>query len=134
MPSIERRCEQTPRTPLKHLFATLVLPNLGGALAVEDADHLLEKMPFGLKGATRGDLADVHAGHAFHTVKVHEGGLAARARPRRYGDLPDILDSITVDHGNALAGHPFKIGSLLKRRHQCLDPFILRHRNYSSPL
>jgi hypothetical protein len=74
-------------------------------------------MSFGVEPAAGWNFSDIHAGHALHAVKIDEASVAAHARPRCHGDIPEILDSIAVDHRNALASHPFKVRGLLKRCH-----------------
>ena len=125
MPGVERRREEAPRPPLEHLLAPAFLPYFGGALTVENTDHLFVEMFLRLERAARRDLADVHAGHAFHAVKIYERCLAAGASPLRRREIPDIFDTISVDRRNILALHPLEILGFSKRRHEGFYSFVL---------
>ena len=78
-----------------------------------------------LERATGGDLAHVHAGYAFHAVKIYECCLAAGAGPPRRREIADIFDAISVEHWNILAVHPLEILGLSKSRHEGFDSFVL---------
>jgi hypothetical protein len=80
MRGVERRREQTPLVPLEHLLVAVVVPQLGGALTVENADYFLVQMTLRIERAAGRNLTDIAAGDSLHAVQLNERRLAAHAR------------------------------------------------------
>jgi len=66
-----------------------------------------------LQGLAWRNLSHVHAGNAFHAVKVDERTQATGAPPGSKLDVADIFHTVTNRHGNALVFHPLVIAGLL---------------------
>ncbi|HME62978.1 MAG TPA: hypothetical protein VKH62_17175 [Candidatus Binatia bacterium] len=128
MPGIERRCEKAPRPPFEHLLTPAFLPHFCGALAGENTDDFFVKMFLAFERASGRNLADIHAGHALHAVKIDERSIAAGAGPRRHRQIADIFHAVAIDHWNILARHPFEVLGFLKGCHQSCYALVLRQR------
>ena len=125
MPAVQRWCEETKRPPFEQLFFPSLLPDFRGAVAGENTHHLLVKMALRVQSAPWRDLHDVHSRLTFHAVEIEERRLAAGARPWRHRDVTDVFQTVTVNHRDVLACHPFEISGFVKCRHQSFYAFIL---------
>src|SRR5919109_2326046 len=120
MPAVERRRKKAHPSPLEETFFLSLLPYFRRADAIKDADQLFVEMLFRLQGASGRNLGNVHAGNAFHAMKVNERTQAAGASPTSELDVADIFHAVTDCHRNALAFHPLVIPGLL----QCVQQSV----------
>src|SRR5688500_2789793 len=128
MPAIERRRKETERSPFEKPLLPAVVPDFGGAMAGENADHFLVKMPLGMERAARGNLGDVHAGLALHSIEMNEGTVAAHAAPRTEFQFAYVLDTEALDDGDAFSLHPLAIAGAVERSQHFFE--LGFHSNY----
>src|SRR5687767_4340077 len=82
VPAVERDREDRTRLPLEGDAVPGVVPDRGGAAAVEDVDHLLEELALRREALARRDLADVAVVRGARGVMVEEYAFASPAAPR----------------------------------------------------
>src|SRR5581483_7386771 len=132
---VERDREQTPLLPLEmHLAAVIAgRPDLRRAETGDDVDQLFVKMIFRVERAARRDLADVHAGEAFHAFEIDVGAPAAGALPRLERQLGHVFDAVAVDHRNPLFLEPHLVTGFALGHVSVLSPVWIEN-NRPEPL
>ena len=117
MRGVERRREQTPFVPLEHFLVAVIVPDLGGALAVENANHFFVQMALRIERAAGRNLTDIATGDSLHAMQLNECCLAAHARVRRDFQRAQIRHAVADVNRQALAFHPADVtGFLVDRR------------------
>src|SRR4249920_2671175 len=109
MDRVQRRREQTPLVPLEHFFVAMVVPQLGGTLAVQDTNDFFIEMALWFERITRRYLADVAAGNPLHTMQVNECGVAAHTGIGRDFEGAQISHAMAVVNRQPLALHPANV-------------------------
>jgi hypothetical protein len=102
VPGVQRNREEAARLPLERDLLTLVIPDLGRAVALQDVDHLLEELAAWVGRLAGWDLTDVGVIRATRAVEVDVGAEPAPARPGPHLDGPQILHAEAADDGDTL--------------------------------
>jgi hypothetical protein len=106
VPAVERDREHGARLPFEGDALAGIVPNGGGATAVEDQDHLFVELPLGAKLLAGRDGAHVAVVGIARGVVVDENAAAAPARPRLQVDRAQIRHVLRADDIEALVAHP----------------------------
>ena len=115
MPAIQRRRKEAKRPPFEQPLFPSLLPDFSGAVARQNTNHLLIKMPLRIESAAGRDLRDVHPRLTFHPVEMDEGAAAAETTPGTQLQFAHILDAKAFDNGNTFAFHPLAIAGAFQR-------------------
>src|SRR3954465_14246495 len=100
-PCIERRREYGPRSPLEGDLFLLVIPDGGGAIALDDEDGFFVHHPSRPKISARRNLRKIGFVDVAGTDQIDARALAAAPFPRFKRDGPQIFDVKVADDRNA---------------------------------
>ena len=79
-PGIERRREQAAFAPLEADLLVFIVPDRGGAVALDDVDHLLKQHPLRMQALAGRDLAQIGVVDVAGADQIEVGAAAGRKR------------------------------------------------------
>ena len=135
---VQRHRDEAPFLPLEGLLGAVVVPDGGGAPALDHQDQLLVEVAHGVQALARRDLDDIGAGGVARSLHVEEGAVAAHAGPPLERNLLQVLDEEGLDDVNPLALLPLveegdvvhRGLDLLRRLGHVLLPISMKFKGY----